>query len=102
MLAEGLWRRGVSQIPNESHVRLHGAEAQSFQVFVTFRREILLFQAVLQMILGLLQRAGRDSKEPRELLWVVTTEPFRSVSLGGSDRVADLIAVFEISRSGWV
>ena len=74
------------------------AEAQSLQLFVAFGREILLFQAVLQVVLGLLKRAGCDSEEPGELLGVVPTEPFRGIPLGGSDGVADLIAVFEISR----
>ena len=75
----------MSQVRDEPHVRLHRAEAQSLHVFVPFGRDILLFQAVLQMVLGLMKGAGGDSEEPGELFWVVTTEPFRCVSFDGSD-----------------
>ena len=61
-------------------------------------RQILLFEAVLEVVLGLLQRAFSDSKEPGELLRVVPAESLRGIALGGSDGIADLIAVLEIAR----
>ena len=87
----------MSQVRDESHVRLQRADAQAFHVFVTFSREILLFQTVLQMVFGLLEGAGCDPQEPGELLRVVTTESLGRISFRRPDGFANLIAVFEIA-----
>jgi hypothetical protein len=87
----------VSQIRDESHVRFYRAQAQPGEPLMVFSREVPLFQSVLQVILRFLKGAGGDPEESRELLRVVATEAFRGVPFRGSDRIADLIAVLEIS-----
>jgi len=62
--------------------------------------EICAIAAVDEAALRLFQRSEGIPTEPCELPRIIQPVSFRNVAVSGGARVADLIAIFEISR-GW-
>jgi len=86
----------VKKIPDESVVRLDGADAQSRQTFVMFSGYKAALERVMKVVLGLVKRARRDAQEPDEFFRIIATKTFGCVAGRGMSRLSDLTAVFDI------